>query len=197
MPALRILAAALLIAAVNFYDFGTLSASVPRWIVIYIWAVMAFPLLAMRLDAVDWTAISLLLYLVVSWGWSSDRLATLHSLPNATALLVIFMWIRRNPQWVGEAATLAVLITLCLQYFFPWDYGGHGNRNFQSEVMIIGLCLGCRWKWLWWPTAIAVAVYLFAFNPGKIEYFAALALGVWFVSAKLYRFHSVKSGDLA
>lgn len=176
MPALAVLLA----AAVNVYDFGTMSASVPRWCVIYLWAgVVVWS--QRRFDPVDRAALALLLWFALSLLWSQDWQQGVYEFTNASALCAIFMWVRRNPRWIGEAAMLSVVVALILQCLFPLDWGGHGNRNFQTETMLIAMALGleARTKFAlpaWIALATVVAWYLAFINPSKIEFVVALFL---------------------
>ena len=116
--------------------------------------------------------------MALSLLWSYDWRQGLYQLTNAAALLAVFLWVRRFPRFVPEAACVAVCLALILQYLYPLDYGGHGNRNFQTEVLLIGLAL-CR------PIpglilAFPVFGYLW-FNESKIEWFALLCVVLFYL----------------
>ena len=191
----------LLAGAVSVYALGTLSASVPRWIVIYLWSLVPLSSLVVavrrgriRLDETDSAALLVMLWCGMSLAWAVDWRGAVYSYVNLGALYLVFCWVRHAPlrhvQYLPEAALLAILVGLVMQGLWPYDYGGHGNRNFQTEAFILCLALGLATR-----TAIgfvgcvliggATAVYLALFNPSLIE---------WWVIGCLIGFYICRAG---
>lgn len=185
MPALG---ACLLLLAFSLYDLGTLSASVPRWIVIYGWASLGMCWLAVMvrrgriaIDAVDLSAFLVWLYAGLSLLWSGDWREGVYEYANMTALFVVFLTVRRGflVGRLGEAALLCVVVALIDQLIWPMDWGGFGNRNFQAEAMILALALSWSAKWLrpvWCVVCIATMVYLAGWNPSREWYFVSMTI---------------------
>src|SRR5512146_829607 len=141
MPALTF---ALFVAVSSVYGFGTFSAAVPRWIVLYLWAILAaasgIALLwrsRLKLDETDLLAFVLFGWMCLSFAWTGDWKNGVYEITNAGSLLMVFLWVRRWPAGVAEAAIGAAVVLLVLQWMYPLDYGGHGNRNFQTEALIL------------------------------------------------------------
>lgn len=189
---MTLIAGALLVGASAVYGLTTLSASVPRWIVLYVWAAMACVVFlstlwrdgGKRVDLIDGLAFALLGWCALSLWWSADWRQGVVELTNGAALLCVFLWVRRFPDWIPEGALIAVILALALQYAYPDDWGGHGNRNFQTEMMILALCVAWQSKRTWAAvlclfTLPAVSWFLAFSNPSKIEYFAVAALIAW------------------
>jgi hypothetical protein len=192
LPALTLPAGAFLVLASAVYGFTTLSASVPRWLVIYIWASFAL-LVAIfhlwkdgirKLDEVDLAALCFLSWAAFSLAWSGDKNQGIVQLSQCAALCCVFMWSRRFPEWIPEAAFLALWAGMILQWLFPWDWGGHGNRNFQTEAMVLAWLVAWQSTRLAWLVALIVSTPVFAYyllveNPSKIEYIAVPAALMW------------------
>ena len=146
----------------------------------------------MRVDHVDLLALTLLGYMALSLAWSTDVLQGQFQLTSAAALCAVFMWVRRYPGFIPEAAMLTLTGALVLQVANPVDWGGFGNMNFQTEAMLLLLALGSQTRFT--PAFILLfavtGFYLAWMNPSKIEWFVLLALGV-FYGCKLYRVHRV------
>ena len=191
MPAL---VGTLLVLGVSVYALGTLSASVPRWIVIYVWAII--PLLAfvvavrrgrIRLDEIDSAALLVMLWCGMSLAWAVDWRAAVYSFVNLGALYLVFMWVRHarlaHVAYLPEAALMAILVGLTMQGIWPYDYGGHGNRNFQTEALILCLALGCATRTLigfvgCFIVGGAAVIYLVLFNGSHVEWWVIGCLSI-------------------
>lgn len=192
MPAINWLAGALLVGASAIYDLGTLSASVPRWLIVYAWACAACFLFAWRvwvvgfkgIDRIDLMALVLLSWAALSLSWSSDWRQGVLELTNCIALCAVFMYVRRNPDGIQEAALVAVFLAVFLHALAPEDWGGHGNRNFQTEMIVLALCISFARKHLMvWLLAFGAAAWLLLLeNPSKAEFVAVAGILLW----KLY-----------
>lgn len=179
------LAAALLVVAVNIFDMGSSSASAPRWMVVFGWAILACLVAIWRyrhltFDSIDAAAVICFAWFCLSITWSQDYGEGICEATTALALLCVFMWVRRFPDLIPEACLLALVVALYLQFTDPKDWGGHGNRNFQTETMVMLLCLGWQARrWLIYvPLSLVTIGYLVFLNPSKIEFFVALVLMV-------------------
>lgn len=192
MPALNLTAAALYVAAASIYGLTTLSAAVPRWLVVFLWASVASVVFLchlwrnskIELDEIDWAAIALIAWCALSLSWSSDWRQGVVNLTCGAALFCIFQLVRSYPDLIPEAALAGVVVALVLYFMFPEDWGGHGNRNFQTEAIVIGLCLALETKraWiraLWVPVCVVSAWLLLVENPSKIEFYALAAIVMW------------------
>lgn len=158
----------------------------------YFWAALASVVFAVNLwkrkgrtDLVDCLALSLLAWMAISLSWSLDWRQGLFQLINAAALCAVFMWVRRHPQYIGLAAIIALAASLVLQFFNPEDWGGHGNRNFQTEALILLMALGLHERGPFGrlcllALSIATLWYLIASNPSKIEFVVMVALVGWY-----------------
>jgi hypothetical protein len=211
MPALVGL---LLVLSVTVYGLGTVSATVPRWIAIYLWASASLGWLVwwgwkerLAFDRTDAAALSLFAYAALSVSWSGDWRLGIYQSVNAGALLAVFLWLRHAPvshvKHLPEAGLAIIVVTLIAQYLWPWDYGGHGNRNFQTEVLLIALLLGAASQSRWGKIgtavlAVPVAGYLAFVNESKVEWFVLFGLGAWsiFLGCRYLLRRSSSSGSL-
>lgn len=146
----------------------------------------------LKFDHIDGLALLALVWAGLSLGWSSDWRQGQLQLTNCGALFVLFVWIRRVNDWLPEAALLTVVVALVLQYLYPWDWGGHGNRNFQTEAIILALCVALNAHrletWIAWVLITPIAVgYLLIGNPSKIEFIVIPALIAWWFLGSPYR----------
>lgn len=161
---------ALVAVALTVYGAGTLSATVPRWCVLYVIAglsLCAFMVQVWRgrfkADLLDILAMVFVLYCAESLLWSADWRGGLYSLVNMAAVAVLFMTARRlDAEPLKLAVLVATVILLGDLAVLPWDTGGLGNRNFAAEYMVMALplCLTARsvllgraLSWLW-PRAV-------------------------------------------
>lgn len=193
MPALKLTGAALFVAASALYGLTTLSASVPRWLVIYAWvcvisvgfAVYVWRWKPIAFDKIDLAAVAVCGWCALSLTWSFDRQQGFLEIVNLLSFLFVFLWVRRNPEWIPEAATLSLCIALALQFAYPEDWGGHGNRNFQTEAIIFLSALSLRSRGKLLALALATSLVAWSFlifsNPSKIEFFVLAFLIVWWI----------------
>lgn len=194
MPALKYIAAVLFIGASAIYGLTTLSASVPRWMVVYLWASLAVVSFvcwmwrgkSLNLDKVDGLALGLLAWAALSLSWSSDWRQGVLELTNAAALCAVFLVTRRVPDLIPEAALLSLIVAVVLQYLYPLDWGGHGNRNFQTEAVILATLIAFqterKWAWLLlWLVLPFVGWLLFVENPSKSEFLVLPFVIAWLV----------------
>jgi hypothetical protein len=89
---------------------------------------------------------------------------------------------------------IALIGTLVLQWLYPQDWAGHGNRNFVTEAVLLLMALSgesTRLK-LPWVLIVCIAAVFLWINPSKIEYVVILFLMVVY-GAKLYRLRSRKA----
>ena len=185
--------APLFVAVSLVYGLTTLSAAMPRWLVLYGWAVIACVVFALsvwrnraRVDQIDLLALSLLGWAALSLLWSADRLQGVMEITNGAALCAVFMWVRRYPEWIPEAAMVALAGTLALQWYSPGEWGGHGNMNFQTEAILLLLALSSQYKKDYlFPVFLALlacsVAYLVLVNPSKIEWLVLIVVGIFHV----------------
>lgn len=145
----------------TLYKAGTLSASVPRWCVLYgifligsLWLVsnVRKPLPEdsgdqLKVDLIDGAVWAFVLLSAESLLWSGDWRAGIYSLANMAALAGLFCMVRRLPaENFHLAVWLGVIVGLGMLIQWPLDTGGYGNRNFAAEFMVISipLVLGAR-----------------------------------------------------
>ena len=144
------------------------------------------------MDHIDLLALSVLGYMALSLLWSKDALQGQFQLTNAAALCAVFMWVRRYPEYIPEAALVALVGALGLQAWNAADWGGFGNRNFQTEAMLLLLAIGSQTRFF--PAFVLLfavtGFYLAWMNPSKIEWFVLCVLGVVY-AVRLYRVRHV------
>ena len=190
MPAL---VATLFVLATSVYGLGTLSVSVPRWIVVYVFACVAlcrFVVWAWRrpsivLDRTDAAALALYAYIALSLAWTPDWRQGVYSLINVTAIFVVAMWVRHAREslmaMLPGAAVFGLFVAFIGQQVAPWDFGGHGNRNFQAELMVVVMALGLACvnagaRMAAVMCSLPAIAYLVLENDSKVEWFVVLFL---------------------
>lgn len=198
MPALGL---CFFVLALSVFGLTTLSATVPRWLVIYGWAGLICVVFALRgrvrADGVDIAALALFLWASVTMLWTPDIKQGAYALTNAAALLTVFLWLRAYPHTIPRAAAVGVWVLLLLQWIYPADMGGHGNRNFQTEAVLLLCAITAFGRPLWAvPTILAGLVYLVAGNASKIEYAAFLAVALALSIEQLGKLLPHKVGDM-
>lgn len=177
----------------SVYGWGTLSASVPRWLAIYAWAGLVLilaPLLIkkVRFDAVDWSALAFLGYATLSYLWAADPLQAVYSLINLWSCGIVFLAIRRTSGDVfREAALVGVSIALLCQVLWPFDYGGHGNSLFQATFITIACVFGLTTTSHKWP-AVAVCLpalaYALFYSGSKVGWLVVAVLFIGWACSK-------------
>jgi hypothetical protein len=200
LPALNVISAVLLVAGTAVYDLTTGSASVPRWIIAYLWASLiciSFLVAFVRsnwfdFDRIDGLAVLSFLWAAFTLLWSKDWLEGVMQLTNLAALLAVFMWVRRFPDRIPDAAALCVTVALIMQLVWPLDWGGQGNRNFQTELILCGLCVStfARGPICYFIILVLFPVsiwYLIFYNPSKIEFIVGAALISWAIIGSAIR----------
>lgn len=179
----NILAGLLLLAGGSFYKLGTLSASIPRWTVIYsaaAIAVAAFLLNLFRTGRIRIGPLDLAMLLFVGYAaetllWTPDWRQGLIDWTHLAVLAAVFFYVRHgrvDATWVGPAM---VAVALAMLWWAPADTGGHGNPNFATEYLLLALPFAVS-RWWGWPTAGAAVVYLLFGNESKLEF---LVFAVW------------------
>ena len=133
----------------------------------------------------DAAALALFAYMVLSLAWTLDWRQGLYSLVNAGALLCVFLWVRHTRHehvaLLPGAACVSLFVAFLAQQVAPWDFGGHGNRTFQAELMLCVLALGLSVRNIGARMAVAfcglpIVAYLALENDAKVEWFVLLCL---------------------
>lgn len=158
----RIAGPLVLVGAAVLYGVGTASATVPRWIVVYLGAITAGAVFcwhvwrrrSVSIGATDLWLIAVVGYVALSVTWSPDWRQGLYELANITALAAVFAAIRHSKGGLWhEAAWLALIVGLVDLVLFPHDTGGFGNRNFAAEFVIIASALALSaFRWSRWSS---------------------------------------------
>lgn len=177
----------------SVYGWGTLSASVPRWLVIYAWAGVALvlaPLLIrrVRLDAIDWSALAFLGYATLSYVWAADPLQAFYSLINMWALGIVFFAVRHTKiGFYPEAALVGVSIAMLCQVLWPFDYGGHGNSLFQATYIVIACVFGLTTTTHKWPAVLVCLPalgYALTSTGSKVGWLVVVVLFIWWACSR-------------
>ena len=182
-------AGGVLVLGTSVYGMGTLSASVPKWLIVYgaagVFSLALVGKYRRRLAPLDAAVFSLLAYMGLSLSWSWDWMEGLYQLVNASALAIVFLWVRHT-KWEHVSllpgfACLALAVSFIAQLKFPEDMGGHGNRNFQTEIMLSLIALsiavrnnGARHAVIF--CSVPVLAYLLIENESKIEWAVGVGL---------------------
>ena len=119
---MRFVVPALCIVAFTVYGVGTLSASVPRWIALYAILIVGLGCASthilrgrrVKVDSLDLLACLFLLYCAESLLWSGDWRVGVYGLANMTALVGLFMIVRRSSP---EGFRLAVWTSVWIAAF--------------------------------------------------------------------------------
>jgi O-antigen ligase len=207
-PGRMLAAVALGIITVTVFDLGGHSTYVPRWLAVHFCAALAAFDLALsvskakqlRLDIVDVAGLGFLLWCALSLAWSSDPRVGAPSLVHIAALLLVFAWVRRQPDDEREFLLQvlfcgAAIVALVFAVIWPSKYGGFGNRNFITEFLLTALAFPAflagsetrGLKLFGLGLAGAILVYLLGFNDSKIEFFVVPGVVLLVSATILYR----------
>lgn len=174
---------ALILAGSLLYGLGTLSASIPRWTILYVLAACVLLRWAWKAKAPfgepeQWTSV-LVGYFWLSLLWSEDwREGIIHAV-NATCLGVLFVYVREIRPRIGWSVAASAVLAVALVFVFPEDTGGFGNRNFATEFLLLALPLSfLTGNWfVAIPLSVAAMAYLVFFNASNIEFLVLIGWG--------------------
>ena len=148
----------------------------------------------LELDFIDLSVIAIITYMAVSLAWSSDQLSGLDSLIKTLMITMVFFYFRyANPNLKATSATIitCALVVVAMAFLLPHEqWGGYFNENFITELLLLSLpafltlAIYSKPKFFEFHEsvipyyifilsiigALAVFVYLLAFNPSKIEF---------------------------
>lgn len=193
------------------YSLGTGSTSLPKWIALVIVAmaiVMATILKLFKhqkicIDKIDVSIGLLSLWVWLSLFWSPDPMAGLQRNGIFTALVVVFLFVRHTSwqlmdQTLPLVAVVTVSITLIRVVFWPDTYGGFGNENYVTEVLLAASPFLVLWwrqrevpdRWIGPILFASSAVYLFTFNQSRLEFLVLPVMAVtWALVMSRRRWH--------
>lgn len=177
------------LGAIAAFGARTGSYDLPKWFAMELAVLVGSAWLIAKgrrpcLDRIDLAAGLVLGWMVLSIGWSPDRLAA--TLAGQRLLLFgLLFWLARRadgPRLTGLAALVAgtaTALVLCRAVTLPGGpWGGYGNENFETEALLAlmpFLALGLTFRrvaarWACGALLVAAAVRLLWFNPSRIEF---------------------------
>jgi hypothetical protein len=196
------------------YSLGTGSTSLPKWIAL-VAAAAAIVLAAMfklikqqklYVDKIDVGIVLLCLWAWLSLFWSPDPMSGLQQVGIFTALIVLFLFVRHaSLQLINLmlpiVSVVTVSITLIRIYFWPDAYGGFGNENYVTEILLmISPFLVLWWRlrevsdrWVGPILLTSSAAYLFAFNQSRLEFLVVPVMAIAWAVVMLQRLGHLKS----
>lgn len=198
---------AALVAVLSVYGFGTGSYAFPKWLAIYVVAMIAVVVGAERAMSSGRIAVMLqdliilaaLVWAALSLAWSFDPLQGVLGITNAVALLAVF-WFARSWRGIDEIlpwAICAVWIALLALDFYgtedPRFNAGFGNKGFSAEFYLVSapflaFLMGRSFRGVLYAIVLAAGVgFLVLVNESKLEYLVAWALAItamWWLGKK-------------
>ena len=142
--------AAFIIVVCLVFGLGTGSPIVPKWAVIYGGSALTLAYFAyiifingkIALSISDFSIIAFLAYLCLTLLWSSDPQEGFLIAEAMIALAIIYTAFKNVPRkTLVIAVYVSTTIALTISVIFGWSYqliyGGAGNENFQSELMLV------------------------------------------------------------
>lgn len=165
----------LTVAGGLLYGLGTLSATIPRWTILYLF--VAYVLVKWAWtgkgpsgEVAQWTGV-LVGYFGLSLLWSDDWREGVVHFVNAACLGVLFLYVRHEKPNLGWSVVVTGLGAILLAFMFPEDQGGFGNRNFITEYLLLAIPLSFLTPlWVALPFSAGAMVYLVFFNASHIEF---------------------------
>ena len=206
--------ATVIIVVCLVFDLNTGSPIVPKWATIYYssaviliyFAYVIFIYKKISLSISDFLIIAFIGYLVLSLLWSSDSREGFLIVEAKFALTVVYVAFRYVPRkTLGIATYVGTTIALAGCIIFGWKhqliYGGMGNENFQSELMLVLLPIViAAWCAIrtpaWWIRPFAIIItfaaihFLLVVNLSDNKWIAVamilFALLVWLIRRQQY-----------
>ena len=165
----------------------------PKWLAIEVLAAVGCVLLITdraRLDVVDMVAGMMLAWAAASIAWTPDVAQYTHQMFHATALLILFILVRRVDQdflitAMSWAAAAAIIVASVSDILRPDWRGGFGNDNLVSEMILVALPWAVwRVPWVIRSAVVIAAAYQLWDNPSHSEFVAfagmvAFAICAW------------------
>lgn len=194
-PGGRLIAGVLFVAITLAYLPWMADAMLPKWILIWLAAVLAGSRLAFvrwTPDVLDYALLALVGWASLSLLWTPDQAGAAGGWLRAVPLVLLLIALRRIDAgllgWpLVTAAALAVIgagvfterCTFAPAVTIPWPcylaHGGFGNENFVTEWLVVAVPL----LWISAPWLLPfVAAYLL-FNGSVIEFGVLFVLALW------------------